>query len=246
MRKMSRSRFLPGDFTGLVLSIDEPKTPSGNQREVKDEPFFLPSNAVAVIDLLPTAQAAPSIVAVDTAGLVGRYPSLVLDGVGNPVISYHTGWPNYDLAVAHCNDPNCAGGDESIVAVDTAGNPGQWISLVLDGGGNPVISYYDVTNGDLKVAHCNDPNCTGGGESIVAIDTAGDVGMYTSLALDGVGNPVISYYDVTNGDLKVAHCNDPNCVGGGESIVAVDTAGNVGQFTSLVLDGVRQPRHQPL
>ena len=134
----------------------------------------------------------------------------------------------------------------SIVDVDTAGNVGQYTSLVLDGGGNPVISYRDTSNLDLKVAHCNDPDCTRDDESIVAVDTPGALGSYTSLALDGVGNPVISYYDYGNGDLKVAHCNNPNCTLA--SIMTIDTGGvgvDVGRYTSLALDG-SQPCHQLL
>jgi hypothetical protein len=60
---------------------------------------------------------------------------------------------------------------------------------------------------------------------ISVVDSGMNVGHETSLALDANGYPVISYYDDTNGDLKLAHCNDPNCAPGGDSIQTVDSAG---------------------
>jgi hypothetical protein len=182
-----------------------------------------------------------SITSPDTAGDVGRYTSLVLDALGNPVVGYFDN-TNDDLKVLHCNDPNCSGGDESITSPDTAGNVGMYASLALDGAGSPVMAYYDYTNGDLKVLHCNDPNCAGADESIASPDGANNVGVSASLTLDSSGNPVVSYHHGwPYSDLKVLHCNDPNCSGGDESITSPDTAGDVGACTSLVLDGSGNP-----
>ena len=118
-----------------------------------------------------------------------------LDGSGNPVVAYYDG-SDQRLKVLHCDDPNCADA-EAVTEPDASDGAGQYASLALDAAGNPVVSYFDETNGDLKVMHCNDASCAGLDESITSPDTAGVVGRYTSLRLSSLGRPVVSYFDET-------------------------------------------------
>jgi len=68
------------------------------------------------------------------------------------------------------------------------------------------------------------------------IDSYGDVGLYTSLALDKDGWPHISYYDDTNDDLKYVFKDNI-----GWHKTTVDATGNVGKWTSIILDDLGNP-----
>jgi hypothetical protein len=178
----------------------------------------------------------------DSSFSSGQFSSTQLDDNGNPVIS-HYDLNNADLRLTHCADPGCISAVTN--TVDDGGinadDVGQFTSLELDHHGYPVISYFDVTNGDLKVAHCNDVNCAGGDDAPAGpVDDAGTTGMYTSLALDN-DNPVISYYNFDTAKLMLAHCNDPDCADGDDAPAAAVNTGEAGQdvglYSSLALSG---------
>jgi hypothetical protein len=153
-----------------------------------------------------------------------RSLSLAVDSKGRPQVSFarnHGGGRYYLWYVQRSTDGWVGTEVDSEVP-----QVGPYPSLALDSLDRAHISYYDLTNGDLKYARW-----TGSEWFIETVDIAGDVGRYTSLALDGDGNAHISYYDVSNRNLKYAVWD-----GSQWHIETVDSSGAVGEWSSLALD----------
>jgi len=68
------------------------------------------------------------------------------------------------------------------------------------------------------------------------VDDSGDVGAFSSIEVDSLGHPHVSYFDTGNGDLKYAWYD-----GTSWHIEVVDSEGNVGLYTSLELDAEGHP-----
>lgn len=164
----------------------------------------------------------------------GKYSSIALDKDDHPHIAFLD--DDYDdLRHAYIGD----GGRwnwENIADGPYHGNVGGWVSIAYDKTNNTChISFYAKSSGGLwyaKGTKCNKPPATSGRNwTVVTADTAGDVGMYSSLILhSGV---YISYYDATNGNLKLAHSTDGTSWS--KSVIS-GTNVNVGLYTSLAID----------
>lgn len=135
----------------------------------------------------------------------------------------------------------------TLVGVKTLDTPGENLiigrssidsSLAIDAFGNPIISYYDWSNGDLNVASCGNPTCTD--VTVTALDTLNDVGRHSSIAIGPNGFPSISYQDVTSGNLKVATCSDQTCTSTAFRST-VDADGDVGSHTSITIGADGNP-----
>jgi len=105
----------------------------------------------------------------------------------------------------------------TLTIIDSAVDVGEDNSITIGTDGLPVISYRDGTNEDLKVAHCGNASCSSG-NTFTTVDNAAGVGSDTSIAIGTDGFPVISYHDTTNGDLKVAHCENASCSSGSPTL----------------------------
>jgi len=129
----------------------------------------------------------------------GRQSSVSVDSLGIPHISYFRYQGATGLKYAFLNGSVF---DTFYLDSFKAGlfpAEGQWSSIKLGPLDSLWISYYDDNIGGLKVLKRGELKW-----DTLIVDSLGDVGRYCALDLNPYGEPVISYYDATNGDLKLA------------------------------------------
>ncbi|CAB4900760.1 unannotated protein [freshwater metagenome] len=167
---------------------------------------------------------------VDSAGNTGYFTSIAIGTDTFPVVSY---WDpqNGDLRVAHCINVTCSGATD-LTIVDAAGTTGSDTSVAIGTDGFPVISYQDRTSNVLRVAHCINVTCSGATD-LTTVDATGWTGLHTSVAIGTDTFPVVSYWNASSGDLRVAHCNNAACTTA--TLTTVDAAGATGLFTSVAI-----------
>ena len=96
------------------------------------------------------------------------------------------------------------------MTLDSEGVVGFDTSITVGADGLPIISYRDITNGNLKVAHCGTFDCTSG-NTVLTVDDLGRAGEGTSIAIGSDGLPIISFRDHFTERLRVVHCGDATC-----------------------------------
>ena len=66
-----------------------------------------------------------------------------------------------------------------------------------------MMSFQDGNTDSLAIARCDDVACTTA--LVTTVDSTADVGIDSSIAIGTDARGLVSYYDQTNGDLKVIH-----------------------------------------
>ena len=113
--------------------------------------------------------------------------------------------------------------------IDESGGTG--VSTAVDSYGHAHVSYYNTVSLDLMYSFFD-----GSGWQTVAVDTSGDTGESSALALNETDIPSIAYYSTTEAALKYATWDGDNW-----NTTTLDGDGDVGAYASVALDSEGDP-----
>ncbi len=188
--KSVSSTALSGFYTAMAFDAADKAHLCVYDGVAKNLVYLFPSTGVTGQAFAPKVTFADTVV--DSAGDVGAYCSIAVDGNGKPHISY------LDLTNGALKYATNASGSWVAITVDSGGIGGD-TAIAVDGNNTAHVAYYDTSAGDLKFATSG-----GGAWSTATVDSGGDVGRYAAIDIDGQNYAHISYLDATNGALKYA------------------------------------------
>lgn len=178
-------------------------------------------------------------VVIDSGG-VSQWLSLALDAAGRVHLAYSTSFSSV-LRYARCAS-NCPQ-SSSWTLTNLPWNGTAFVremQIVVDGGGGLHIGY-DDWGARTRYLFCGS-SCTDPGRwQTTPVDTTWRrVGWAT--AVTPGGHPRISYYELNTEDLLLGLCNSSVCSNAdGWQRLAVDTLGDVGAYSALLLDTFGRP-----
>ncbi|HEV8265075.1 MAG TPA: Ig-like domain-containing protein [Gemmatimonadales bacterium] len=136
-------------------------------------------------------------------GGVGAFTSLAIAPANRLHLTYFAAG---DLRSATCASSCLVQANWASTTVDTLGNVGAFSSVAVDAGGRVHVAYFEDGNGDLRYATCPGP-CSPAAWTVGIVDTAGRVGIGSSLLVDSQGALHVTYEDQSNGTVKYATCS---------------------------------------
>lgn len=179
-------------------------------------------------------------VVVDSLGDVGTDTSIAAADANTIFISYFLSYYDDglfvysgDLKFAKSTDGGLTWLSDPFIqtTVDSLGDVGTDTSIFALNASTIFISYYDITNGNLKFAKSTDGGFSWSNKTV---DAPGDVGIHTSITARDASNIYISYYDVDNSHLKFARSTD----GGVNWVISeADATDGTGQHSSIAAAG---------
>lgn len=124
-----------------------------------------------------------------------------------------------------------------------AGDRGTYTSMAIGSDGAVWVAYYDLKVRTLRYSNRAPDGTWTSGVGDVGEGATPNAGVFTSIALDGQGRPVIAHHDEEKGRLRVAHWNDSSFSGEvvdeGEALTTDTgtTDADVGEFAKIRIAG---------
>ena len=159
-----------------------------------------------------------------TNAATGHKTSIALDSTGKPHISYtlYAG-TTYQVSYAFRDTPT----HWQLTVIDPTAS--DFSTIDTDNSDKTHISYYDLFNADLKYA-----TDRSGSWEIETLESQGDVGKSSSIALDSNDNVHISYYDFSGSLKYITNLS-------GSWVITTVEAGTVGGYTDIAIDTNDRP-----
>lgn len=127
---------------------------------------------------------------------------------------------------------------QSIAIIDSVGDVGMNPSITIGTDGLAAISYFDFSNGDLKIAKCSNTSCSSSSLAGGAFDTRFAEGRYSSITTDALGRTLVAYLNETDGRALL------DCLGCGWT-APVDLGPSLGMVSlDIGTDGFPVMAHQ--
>ncbi len=189
---------------------------------------------VALVGLSLPLFAQPTTLESD--GLTGWYTDLVLTDDNRPLVSYYNNTTG-SLHLLICDDLQCL--NPTFATIDnSAPDVGRWTALALTPDGRPVITYRDHTNGNLKLARCDDDVACANPDIYILAGRGADAGWHSDIAIDSFNQALVVYRDDTNApnntvNFITCELDDTPITCGAPQVV--NTVGEFGGFNYLTL-----------
>jgi len=172
------------------------------------------------------------------------YPTIVSDGAGGVIVTwmdYRNG--NYDIYAQRISATGAVQWLASGVALCTATGTQQYPTIVSDGAGGAIVTWYDYRNGtnyDIYVQRISADGTIQWTDDGVALCTAAGGQLNPTVVSDGAGGAIVTWFDYRSGgtsDIYAQRISAGGSVQWAANGVALCTAGGTQQYPTIVSDG---------
>jgi hypothetical protein len=184
-------------------------------------------------------------VAVCTAANAQSYPTIVSDGAGGAIVTWHDSRSstNSDIYAQRISASGVAQWTANGVALCTAAGDQYYPTIVSDGAGGAIVTWYDLrssSNPDVYAQRISASGVTQWTANGAAVCTAANDQAHPGIASDGAGGAIVTWSDYRSGanyDIYVQRISAGGVAQWTANGVALCTAADDQYYPKIVSDG---------